>query len=215
MQQPGDIVNDKLKLLSSIELDEVAELAAQIVESRAQTQAVAVVIWDPDLESFADKYVFGARKKDLIKLADAFAEDSDPPKESIGELDGDDYKVNLPKELQPVFSMRLVREETLIGCILIAGTDCDENELSEILNEYPFDVALFNAWSHHELQRENNQLRSQYEEMEKNTTQLEDQTHNIIRELQVRDSLRYRHVERERLVYWISNVVRSSVHIQE
>ena len=44
---------------------------------------------------------------------------------------------------------------------------------------------------------------------------MEEQTRKLIHDITARDSIRMKQLERERLVYWISNAVRSSVHIQE
>ena len=58
-------------------------------------------------------------------------------------------------------------------------------------------------------------MRNSYDELEDKTTELEEQTRRLINDMTMRDSLRTKQVERERLVYWISHSVRSSVRIQE
>jgi len=216
MTPDKDIFNLKLALLTSIELDEVAQAVAEIVTELSKPQAIAIMLWDQDLESFGDKFLFGARKKDLTKLCDAFANGAEAPASVFCELDCDDLNVKLPQELEPVFCYKVATESQLVACILIAGTeDEDEADLRESLAGFPFVQALNNAWQYRELRHENERLRSQYEDMEGKTSNLEDQTRKLITDLTTRDSIRTRQVERDRLVYSISNTVRSSVNIQK
>lgn len=216
MQSVEDIFNSKVRLLSSIDLEEVMNVVAELVSGVCQPQALAILMWDPDLEAFADRFLFGPRKKDLTKLAESFELDEKDAEKRIFEVDLDDLGVNLAKDLEPVFSYRIAKDNELCACILIAGPDdCEENELLEDLGHYPFVVALRNAWEYREMQRENTRLRNQYEEMEQKTGMLEEQTIKLIHDITARDSKRTRQVEREHLVYSISNAVRSSVHIQQ
>ncbi|HEY9718549.1 MAG TPA: diguanylate cyclase [Trichormus sp.] len=216
MTPEKDISDLKLALLSSIELDEVADAVAKIVTQLTEPQAIAIMLWDQDLESFGDKYLFGPRKKDLTKLCDAIADAAEAPEKELSELDCDDLNVKLPSELEPVFCYRVENDSQLVACVLIAGAENqDEKELKESFAGFPFVQALSNAWQFRDLQRENDRLRSQYEHMEDKTSNLEDQTRKLINDLTTRDSIRTRQVERDRLVYSISNTVRSSVNIQK
>ncbi|HEY9775483.1 MAG TPA: sensor domain-containing diguanylate cyclase [Planktothrix sp.] len=211
-----DAVNDKLKLLSSIDLDEVAQAVADIVGRSLKSQIQAVLMWDPDLESFGEKYLFGARKKDLVKFIDEFAESAEPPGAALAQLDLDDYKTKVPDDLQPIYCCRLEKDVQAVSYLLIAGCeDEDEKEISQLLSEYPFVAALDHAWQFRELERENARLRSQYEAMEDRTTSLEDQTRKLINDVTMKDAFRTKRVEQDRLVYLISNAVRSSVNIQK
>jgi diguanylate cyclase (GGDEF)-like protein len=216
MTPDKDISDLKLALLSSIELDEVAGAVAEIVTQLTEPQAIAIMLWDQDLESFGDKFLFGPRKKDLTKLCDVLADAAEAPEKELSELDCDDLNVKLASGLEPVFCYRVEKDSQLVACVLIAGAeDQDEKQLKESLAGFPFVQALNNAWEFRELQRENERLRSQYEDMEGKTSMLEDQTRKLIHDITTRDSIRTRQVERDRLVYSISNTVRSSVNIQK
>jgi diguanylate cyclase (GGDEF)-like protein len=218
MQSAVDISNRCVRLLSTIDLDEVLASVAEIIGEVCSPQAVAILMWDTDLETFGDRFFFGPRKKELVKLAEAFAdEEQSEPERKIFEVDATELGVTLHKDLDSVHCYRVVYDGSLCACILIAGAD-DEVEADEIvedLEHYPFGTALYHGWEFKELERENTRLRSQYEEMEEKTSMLEEQTMKLIRDMTSRDTLRTRQVDRERLVYWISNTVRSSVHIQE
>jgi len=215
MHSVEEIFNNKVRLLSNIELDEVLSTAAEVISEVCQPQALAILMWDPDLEAFADRFLFGPRKKDFAKFVEGY-EEEDPSDKRIFELDLDDLDVKLPKELEPVLCYRIAKDRDLCACVLIAGAaEEDEQELLEDLGHYPFLTALSNAWEYRELQRENSRLRNQYEEMEQRTSNLEDQTVKLIHDITAKDSIRTKQVERDRLIYWISNAVRSSVHIQQ
>lgn len=212
MESVTEIDTLRHRLLSSIDLDEVAETCGDIICKQTGATAIGVIMWDVDLEAFSDRFFFGPRKKDLVKVGESFAERAEPPAETLTELDTD---VKVPGELEPLFCLRVAKDEELVACIIIAGSDDEQDEILEKLAPFPFLTALSHCWQVAELKKENERLRSQYEEMEDKTSLLEDQTMKVIHELTVRDTIRTRHVERERLVYWISNAVRSSVHIQE
>lgn len=210
-----DIVNLKLKLLSTMELDAVAELVIATLESQFETNAVAILLWDPDLESFGDRYTSGKSKKELGKFVDAFIADSEPPEKITSKLDPDDYDAKIGSDLVPIICHKLMQKEDLVACLLIAGSDANEADISSSLGELPLVTALNNAWQYRELERENERLRSQYEDMEDKVSSMEDQTRKLIQDLTTRDLTRTRQVVRDRLVYSISNIVRSSLNIQK
>ena len=114
-----------------------------------------MLLWDTDLESFGDKFSFGSRKKDLTKLADAFAAASEPPEAIVSEIEPDHYKVKMPSDMEPLYSVRLAIESQAVAYLLIAGCDEEESELEKKLNEFPFVASLHNAWKYRELEREN------------------------------------------------------------
>ena len=217
MRTVNDTPTLKTKLLSSIDLDEVTESVAEIFEAVGGASAgTAVLMWDSDLESFGDRFYFGAKKRDLAKLCDTFVQDFDEEGELFSELT---LKSGTSSELQPAFSFQVRHEGNLIACILIFGADeIEEEEAVTELQAYPFATALKNGWDFRELQRENERLRSQYEQLEDKTSLLEEQTIKLIHDLTAaaaRDTMRTRQLESEKIVYGISNAVRSSVHIQE
>jgi diguanylate cyclase (GGDEF)-like protein len=106
-------------------------------------------------------------------------------------------------------------EEELKAIALLSGRDLDVENAATTIAEYPLALALSRSFEISELQRENERLRGQYEEIEDKTSSMEEQTRKLIHDITARDSIRMKQLERERLVYWISNAVRSSVHIQE
>jgi len=110
--------------------------------------------------------------------------------------------------------------ELLRALAILSGHDLQTEdkgcvEAQEAISAYPLGLALGRAFELKELARENERLRGQYEEMEDKTSSMEEQTRKLIHDVTARDSIRMKQLERERLVYWISNAVRSSVHIQE
>jgi len=110
--------------------------------------------------------------------------------------------------------------EQLRALAILSGHDLgteekDCAEAQDAISAYPLGLALGRAFELKELARENERLRGQYEEMEDKTSSMEEQTRKLIHDVTARDSIRMKQLERERLVYWISNAVRSSVHIQE
>jgi|GEM_PF-453614 len=110
--------------------------------------------------------------------------------------------------------------EILRALAILSGHDLDMDSKNftaaeEAIMAYPIGLALGRAFEIKELARENERLRGQYEEMEDKTSSMEEQTRKLIHDVTARDSIRMKQLERERLVYWISNAVRSSVHIQE
>jgi len=216
MRSAIDKSQDSIKILSSLDLDEVLESVAETVLQLASPQAVAILMWDRDLENFSDQPVFGPRKKEFRKFVESLAADYERSDKQIEELDVDAVGVNLPAELTPVFCYRLFEGEDLCAVILIAGADdLVASELQEDLAEYPLRPALAHAWEHRELRRENERLRAQYEELEDRVNTMEEQTRKVIHDTMSKEALRTSKIERERLVYGISNAVRSSLRIQE
>lgn len=217
MQSAVDISNRITRLLSSIELEQALNSVAEIITEVVSPHAIAILIWDHDLESFEEKFLHGPKKKDLAKLVERFVNEEMPALEKrLIEIDLDDLGVSLGKDMDPVYCHPVLKNGELCALILIANpSTAEEDELLEELAPYPFADSLANGWEHRELQRENQRLRSQYEELEERFGMLEEQTMKLIRDVTSRDALRTRQTERERLVYWISNAVRKSLHIQE
>ncbi len=216
MSVTPDYVDSIIKLLSTLELEECLSLVSDLIMSSAGSDAVGIFIWDSDLESYQDPRCFGERKKrlkpvleELFDLHDRF--DGDEP------LDDIDLS-ELSAKNQEVFEvLRIQRLDDQSGrcAVIVVGDPQDEQGFTDVFNNSPIATAIHNAWQFSEMQRENERLRDGYDQLEKQTAVLEVQTHNLIQDLTVRDSLRTKQVERERLVFWISHTVRSSVRIQE
>jgi diguanylate cyclase (GGDEF)-like protein len=216
MHTVNDTLTLKIKLLSSINLDDVTECVAEIMAAVASDPpGIAILMWDSDLESFGDRFYFGSKKRDLPKLCDAFVEEFDEAESQDEPLAEFKPRSGASSDLSPAFAYQVRADNQLCACILVFGADELEDEEAAELQAFPFSIALKNAWEYSELQRENERLRSQYEQMEDKTSMLEEQTIKLIHDLTARDTMRNRQLAREKMVYWISNAVRSSVHIQE
>lgn len=201
-----------LKLLSITELEPSLSTIGELILETSESRAVALMIWDTDMESFAQFKTFGTEKKRIVAVCDEIAESFD---EIDGELDLDELSSKAAEPFKHISIRRLVHDDQLCAAVLIADAAGDQKEIDSLFSELPLAQIIHNVWSYSELTRENDRLRSQYEEMEDRTAQFEEQTRKLIHDLTARDSIRIKQVERERLVYWISNLVRSSVRIQE
>lgn len=205
----------QIRLLSGLSLEAVSQAVAEILVLRTEGRAAGVLIWDRDMESLSDRFWFGEGKKELSRLGDTFAGEFEPGDEVTYFLDLDDLGINLPDKLTPLICHELRDDESLIACLIVAGSDMEPAELAEKISDLPLYTAVSNAWEFSELKRENERLRSTYDEMEEKTSLLEEQTMKLIHDVTVRDTIRTKQVERDRLVYFISNVVRSYVDIQK
>ncbi len=209
--------NDKhaslVKLLSIQELDECLAVIAELVINGADASALAILIWDDDMESFAQSSCFGEKKKKLQLVCEELPELFEQLDRETKELPDELLSSRSSGAFESISIRRLEADGFLYAVILAA--DADAESLDLILVDLPLVPVIRNAWETSELRRENERLRSQYEDMEDKTVHFEEQTRKLIHDLTARDSLRIKQVERERLVYWISNFVRSSVRIQE
>lgn len=213
MSQNDDNTDLYTKLLSSLDLEEAALTVIETVLAICGAQSAAVLVFDPDLESFPDRFYQSPQRKDLIALCEAFLKTFEQDSDALVQISRHGEKDDI---LSPAFCYKLADEERFVACLIIAGIGSGSVESAVAQSaKLPIAKALRHAWEYTELKRENMRLRSQYEEIEGKTSMLEDQTIKLIHDLTSRDAIRTRQVERERLVYWISNAVRSSVHIQQ
>jgi len=216
MKSTVDITQENIKLLSTVDLDEVVETVAEIVLKLTESQAVAVLVWDQDLENFSDTQSFGQRKKEFRKFAEAYAEEFEDSEKEVEELELGSLDAKCPADLQPVVKYRIASEEHLCACVLISGLeDVDPAELVQELGQYPFLLSIGHAWEFRELKRENERLRARYEELEDSVHSMEEQTRKVIQDVHAKDALRTRKADYELLLYRISNTVRSSLKIHE
>lgn len=204
-----------MKLLSITELESCLSTIGDLILETSDSRAVALMIWDTDMESFAQFKAFGTEKKRIVAVCDEIAESFNEMDAAATELDMDELPSKVTEPFQQISVYRLVHEDQLCAAILVADAANEKKETDALFSELPLAQIIHNVWSYSELTRENDRLRSQYEEMEDRTAQFEEQTRKLIHDLTARDSIRIKQVERERLVYWISNLVRSSVRIQE
>lgn len=203
------------KLLSITELEPCLSMIGELILETSESRAVALMIWDTDMESFAQFKSFGPEKKRIIAVCDEIAESFNEIDSKALELDLEALPAKITEPFKQISLHRLVYEDQLCAVVLVGDSAKERTVTAELFSDLPIAHTIHNAWSYSELARENDRLRSQYEEMEDRTAQFEEQTRKLIHDLTARDSIRIKQVERERLVYWISNLVRSSVRIQE
>jgi diguanylate cyclase (GGDEF)-like protein len=214
MQTSEQIAERTINLLSSSDLVQATAAVAEIVQGVSGSPLVAVIMWDPDLEMLRDRFVFGPSKKGFDTFISAFCDEFKGDEEDFETLSESEYTI--PSGLEGLVCWQAKLEDRLCACVLIAlDEDQDLNALKSELSAYPVAKALARVWDHSELKAENERLRSSYEELEDKTSLLEEQTRRLIHDLTARDSIRTRHVERERLVYSIANAVRSYVDIRK
>lgn len=243
MPNEENISAHTIYILSAVELEEVMACLHELCARVLGAQATAVLMWDADMENFADHRIFGAMIGEMTEVVESLQTDEStikfaatlssslftPPlsrqhgdvrveKLNTSLLETDD-KVRLDRDLEKLGKVHMVRvffRSTLSALIVIAGPDlADPLKTQDLISGAPIAVALSRAWEMKELQRENERLRGQYEEIEEKTSNMEEQTLKLIHDITARDAIRMKQLERERLVYWISNAVRSSVHIKE
>lgn len=215
MSSAKDSYLQQIRLLSVLDLEELSGVVATIVTERTGAKSVGVVVYDRDMEALSNRYWHGDGKKDLSLVGERFCEEFKESPEQTSEINFDALDVDLPQAMLPVYSYQIRMGELLCACLLISAPNVKADEITELLSDLPLARALTNAWEHSELSRENERLRSNYDEIEQMTKMLETQTQQLIHDVTFRDSIRTNQVERERLVYWISNFVRSSVDIQK
>ncbi len=214
MKSTKSNTNLYLRLLGSLDFPEVLETVAELFISTCKPESLALLIWDPDVESVSDKFYFGPDKQLLSELANEYADAleqngySDGP--CVGELDAELES----DENQQIHFVKILQEGKMAAVALIAGGSFDQNELEEKLGQYPLYLAIANAWEIREIKRENERLRSRYDDLEDQNANLEDQTRKLIQDLTVKDTLRVKIIERDKMLYELSNAVRSSVEIQ-
>lgn len=215
-----DPAEHNFKLLTTSDLEAVMEIIGQFAISACQAEAAAILVWDPDLEDFSDRECFGAKKKQLATFVQALTESfrdvlPDGSQTKFVELAVEDLDTEPPKDLSPICVYPIYFEKELSACLLVCGKE--ERELAgleqDMLN-MPCGLVISHAWEYRELSRENQRLRTRYEELEDRIVSMEEQTRKLIHDVMAKDALRTKHTERERLVYGISNTVRSSLEIE-
>jgi diguanylate cyclase (GGDEF)-like protein len=217
MQTSEQIAKSTIELLASKELVRVSAALATIVQTISESQFAAVVMWDPDLDMLSDRFVFGPTNRGIDAFLGSFCDEfrGEEVESNYFELKSTSFSIAVPAELEPLYCLQLSHEDRLCACILFTAQKREPQAIVTELNQYPASGALAHSWELRELQSENDRLRKSYEELEDKIALLEEQTHKLIHDLTTNDSMRTKHVKRERLVYSISNVVRSSVDIHK
>ncbi|MCW5824779.1 MAG: sensor domain-containing diguanylate cyclase [Cyanobacteria bacterium TGS_CYA1] len=211
-------VNLSEKMLSKLEVEALCKTIAEHLPAIAGCQSIGCMFFDNDMESFSDCLAAGKNPETMEKLMADFADDPDLLDLKEGELSEQQLKSGQTALVMPFYDQDPQSDKELIACLVLSdfknGTP-DKDQLKNTLSQYQFATALKNAFEHTELVRENERLRNSYDEIENKTSSLEEQTRRLIHDLTARDSIRTMHVERERLVYSISNTVRSSLRLQD
>lgn len=221
MKTVMNISNYSERLLGALDFDQVLETVASILDHTFNPQAIAILIWDPDLETFEDRKLFGPQSERLTKLVQAFAAKmesaldlSSPP---CAKIDTKNYDAEADSTLlADCYYLRLQTTDQLAACIILAGIkDLTAEEIPKQLENYPLLLSLQNGWEIREIKRENERLRSRYDDLEERNSELQEETRKLIQDIRLKDGLRYRNIEQEKLIYQISNTVRSSVEIEQ
>ncbi len=221
MKTAMNIANHQLRLFGTLEFDEVLQAVYGVCEELWSPPAMGLLIWDADLEVFSDTLFFGPKGASLEPLTEIFAGrlerhmDLSGPAAGVIESTRDQIE-KFPGDLAPLYYLRIQEGEALTAIILLAGIgEQQPAELEESLKPYSLFLALNNAWEVRELKRENERLRSRYDDLELTNSNLEEQTRKLIRDVEVKDALRYRRMEKEKVLFEISSAVRSSLEIQQ
>ena len=205
-----------MRLLGTLEFNEVLESVADIFLKTWKCQSLAILIWDPDLDNISDKFFYGADRQVLTEAADTYAAELEKSgtfdDKIIGTYESED--TDLPDDLELRY-VRIQQEGKICAAILMAAPPVEAAEIEKKLSEYPLFLAIANSWEIREIKRENERLRSRYDDLEEQNSNLEEQTRKMIQDLTVKDALRFRTIEREKLLYEISSAMRSSVEIQQ
>lgn len=192
------------------------EIAAEIVLRNCASKACGIAMWDADLESYGHHRSFGAQALEMQKVLQDWIEQDPGSIKALSEIDPEDLEADVPDVLKPVIIAPIKDKDELRACIFIAGAENMEwAELEATLSTYPLSLAFTHAWDYRELSRENDRLRAQYEQLEDSGRALEEQTRKLIHDMMAKDALDTIKLRRDRLVFSISNKVRSSVKIQE
>ena len=193
------------KLFSLLELKDATKLLSNLLIEKFGFHTVGFIIWDEDLEEFVDECAYGKSHEVLTTYLKDSAEEIDKSSGAFESLNID----GLGSCLRVVFPD--------CACMVLSGdVESESAEIeSFIFKEIMAPVVLSNAWQFTELIRENHRLRSSYDELEDKTTKLEDETRKLINDFTVKDSIRTKQLERDRLVYWISHLTRSSLKPQQ
>jgi diguanylate cyclase (GGDEF)-like protein len=192
MQSALDIREKQLALLKTLELEEVCETIAEIITNEFSPNAVGVVLWDQDFESYSEKYkyTFGAGAEEMMDLVDDLIMQG-----RVDEGAAVTYKV--------------LDRENMVALVLVTGAaNVTERELETLLGEYPLKYALANCY-------EVAELREDAERRERDYASLEEQYHEEKR-LNSQAGIKQQkfkaeQADKDKLILQISNNVRSDL----
>ncbi len=196
----------------------MCQIISSILTSECKPKALGVLLWDHDFESFSEEYRFSfGQQGDLLKqFMTAFA--SGPVDWNFGSTNAAAIAAvakdtQHPDELNSLLCYKIEKGDTPVAMILVAAdASLTAKDLADTLNPYPLYHALSNGYEVAELRREANRVREQYELLE--TDYQEEKRLNSSTGKQ-HSSFKVEQHDKERLVYEISNAVRSSLDIQD
>ena len=211
-----NLTENTTALLAQIELGEVSKTICKLVREISDSPFAVLLFWDDDLETLTNSYLDGEKTMAVEKFIRAFSDQFISKENAIYKIDNEDFSEPIPDNWQSLYCLEISDDNRkLHACLLITYKNKDPQEILQALKNYPFALSISRAWEFRELQQENERLRGNYEQMEEQTRMLEEQTRKLIQDLTTKDAIRTKHVERERLIYSISNVVRSYMDIQK
>lgn len=189
-----------------------------ILTSEFKPKAVGVLLWDQDFESLSEEYrfCFGQQADLLTEFMASFARaaiDWDFGATNASAVEDLLNAPPPPPELKSLFCYKIESADLRVAMVLVGGdSNMTAKDLSDILSLYPLQHALSNGYEVAELRREANRVREQYELLE--TDYQEEKRLNSTTGKQ-HSSFKVEQHDKERLVYEISNAVRSSLDIQD
>ncbi len=180
-----------IDLLSANELEDVMERVGNLLITVSGAQSAAILMWDADLDTFADRAYVGDKQKDLRALTDAFVEAYDIEGFDAGDvelkvediLENEDITLpaSLLKNLGDVYLLTAINQGERRAFVLFTGAELPAvSAVEEAIAPYPIALALARGWESKELQRENERLRSQYEEIEDKSCTLDRAWHDDV-----------------------------------
>lgn len=220
MKTSTDMTEFNFKLLSSLDFEEVSALIAELLLKESAVNALAMLIYDEDMEAFTHFELFGPDKSRLKPICEAFTNEDVNlgflDNGHMGELNSAQLKPSTVEVLNGTIPYLLIKDEIrLCALVLLPGLKSQQiKSLAAILENRPIFQALSNAWDIRELKRENARLRSRYEELEDKNSLLEDQTRKLIQDITLKDVLRTRQLSKDKLLHEISSSVKNSMDIQ-
>lgn len=203
-----DNSEDYKRFLSQLNLEALQSEFAQLFMDTFGCHTVGYSIWDEDLEEFGSAWVKGEQVKLMGDLIEDLSESFDNSSSSFTNLETDE-------EFSELGKTQKIQLENCAYILLSGAEQLKIEEIEEFFEKVPIRIMLVNAWTHTELVKENERLRNSYDELEEQTSTLEDETRKLINDLTLRDSLRTKHVERERMGYEISHLIKDHLEVQK
>jgi diguanylate cyclase (GGDEF)-like protein len=206
MQSALDITEKRLALLKTLELDEACATVNAIVTAEWKPSAVGVLLWDPDMETFSDmhKFAFGGAEEEMMELMDAVISEE-------CEWDFDVSEVpDIAASLNPVICYRVENDRDHVAIVFVAGDAAlNERDLAANLSQYPINYALANCFEVAELRRDSERRENACDALQ---AELQEER---LKNSEKHSAFKSEVSDKERLIYAISNVIRSTLDPNE